>query len=489
MKNKKLLKVISATLACALALGMAGCGEKKIENKEPEVAVDTIKWYNYGPQVREIKETFKEISKYTNEKLGINVECVSMPGGEYQQKMSLIYASREEFDMAFTANWLNFHQDAAKNCFMPLDDLLQAHAQDMLAIVPEDIFLSGTVNGKIYAVPAYKDHAYEYSFGYKIQRVEELGFDFETVNGIYDIEPLLKAYKEKYPQNYPLGIFTKTTLYPMLGYINLTSGAAVHIYDEENAKVINPWTTEESMEFFKKMHEWYKAGYILPDAATRTDLNGAGETIVTMSQMLPYQRMVDNQSRDPEMKMADRNFLEPWCIGGAGSMVAISQTSKKPEKTMQFINLLNTDFELRNMVGLGIEGKHWEPVGDKHFRYYGGGARDDMGYYSYPYTQGNVYLTRTLEGTPDDIWDKYIEFDERAIKAPNYGFTFDAEPVKNEVAAVNNVFSKYESTLYCGAVDPVEYVPMALEELEAAGIDKVIAEAQKQLDAFRANRN
>ena len=40
-----------------------------------------------------------------------------------------------------------------------------------------------------------------------------------------------------------------------------------------------------------------------------------------------------------------------------------------------------------------------------------------------------------------------------------------------------------------GAVDPNEMIPKYLEKLKAAGIDKIIAAKQEQLDAFLAQNN
>ena len=37
-----------------------------------------------------------------------------------------------------------------------------------------------------------------------------------------------------------------------------------------------------------------------------------------------------------------------------------------------------------------------------------------------------------------------------------------------------------------GAIDPEENIPKYIDELKAAGIDEIIAEKQKQLDAFLA---
>ena len=61
------------------------------------------------------------------------------------------------------------------------------------------------------------------------------------------------------------------------------------------------------------------------------------------------------------------------------------------------------------------------------------------------------------------------------------------QPVRqNEIAAVNNVNKQFKPGMTSGAVDPNEMIPKYLEKLKAAGIDKIIAAKQEQLDAFLA---
>ena len=64
------------------------------------------------------------------------------------------------------------------------------------------------------------------------------------------------------------------------------------------------------------------------------------------------------------------------------------------------------------------------------------------------------------------------------------GLQWDSSDVSNELAAVTNVRDKYYMEIVTGSVDPEEYIPIFNEELYAAGLDKIIAEKQAQLDAF-----
>ena len=56
----------------------------------------------------------------------------------------------------------------------------------------------------------------------------------------------------------------------------------------------------------------------------------------------------------------------------------------------------------------------------------------------------------------------------------------------NEITQLDNVCSKYQAGLETGTLDPEQYLPEFVSALKDAGLDKVIAEKQAQLDAFLA---
>ena len=69
------------------------------------------------------------------------------------------------------------------------------------------------------------------------------------------------------------------------------------------------------------------------------------------------------------------------------------------------------------------------------------------------------------------------------------GFSFDSTSVKTEFTALTNVVQKYQMSLEWGFVDPETELPKFQEELKKAGIEKYIAEKQKQLDSWAAENN
>ncbi|WP_419886766.1 DUF3502 domain-containing protein [Paenibacillus sp. B-A-8] len=87
-----------------------------------------------------------------------------------------------------------------------------------------------------------------------------------------------------------------------------------------------------------------------------------------------------------------------------------------------------------------------------------------------------------------DKWEQFKKFNEGAKSSPALGFTFDSEPVKSEVGALANVLREYQKMLETGSVDLDKELPKYIAAQKSAGLDKVIAEKQKQLNEFLASQ-
>lgn len=68
------------------------------------------------------------------------------------------------------------------------------------------------------------------------------------------------------------------------------------------------------------------------------------------------------------------------------------------------------------------------------------------------------------------------------------GFSFDSSVVDSELSAISAVTGEYLPQLSVGAVDPKTAVPEMMKKLEAAGMDAVLEEMQKQVDEWKAEK-
>jgi putative aldouronate transport system substrate-binding protein len=81
-------------------------------------------------------------------------------------------------------------------------------------------------------------------------------------------------------------------------------------------------------------------------------------------------------------------------------------------------------------------------------------------------------------------WDKFKQFNDKATVSKAMGFTFDPTPVQNEINACTNIYNQYKAGLLSGSLDVDKNLPVMVEKLKSNGLEKIIAEKQKQLDKW-----
>jgi putative aldouronate transport system substrate-binding protein len=82
------------------------------------------------------------------------------------------------------------------------------------------------------------------------------------------------------------------------------------------------------------------------------------------------------------------------------------------------------------------------------------------------------------------VWEQTKYLNENSIASPLLGFSFDATEVQAEMGQVKSVIDEYNGTLTDGTRDISEYDDF-IKKMKAAGSERIIAEVQKQVDAWR----
>ncbi|SDW67658.1 ABC transporter substrate-binding protein [Paenibacillus sp. PDC88] len=452
-----------------------------------------------GTPQKDVALVEAEINKYMEPKIGATLKINAIDWGQWDNKLNLMISSGEKSDIIFTAAWQNYTVNVAKSAFLPLNDLLESHGQEIVKNL-DPAFLEGSqVDGKNYGVPSNKELAATRGVLVRKDLLEKYKLDITNVKTWADLEPLLKTIKENEPGVTPFYMSNSTGngLLDNLDWDYLGDASVPGVIRKMGSEttVLNEVETPEFKEAAALARKWYEAGYINSDAATSTvfpkDQAKAGKVFMWTDGMKP------GKDKEEEsyvgFPLTQIEMTQPTITTGdtSGAMLAISRTSENPEKAMQVINLLHSDPVVNNLLNFGIEGTHYVkkegsdniislPEGtDPNNRTYNPGAQWQL---------GNQFLNYLWDNEDPEKWDKFKDFNARGVKSPALGFTFNSQPVKNEIAAVNNVNKQFKPALTSGAVDPNEMIPKYAEKLKAAGIDKIIAEKQKQLDAFLAKK-
>ena len=200
--------------------------------------------------------------------------------------------------------------------------------------------------------------------------------------------------------------------------------------------------------------------------------------------------------------------------GVQGAMNAFSVTllddPARFEMAMKFQELVNTDKEVRDILAYGVPGYHfnYRDVTDENGNVLGQCVvRTEVGrsnYTPWRFSQANYAINSIeaseamLDGTFPapvlDQWDHYFAAVADAPVSKISGFTFDYQnPIdfSQQYAEISTIKEEYFKNIQCGVVDPDDPevgVPAMRAKMEAAGLNDIIAEAQRQLDAYLASK-
>lgn len=97
------------------------------------------------------------------------------------------------------------------------------------------------------------------------------------------------------------------------------------------------------------------------------------------------------------------------------------------------------------------------------------------------------YLAYVDKGMPKTVWEDTKKVNNDAIPSKLLGFSFDAEPVKAEIGKASAVYDEYYRSIDLGIANEAKYNEF-LAKLKDAGSDKIIAEMQKQIDAWKTKK-
>lgn len=489
--NKK-MKMTALLLVGLMSLStMVGCstdkvaqeGESTANGKQESTSDATnsdepvnLVWWTIGNEPKDYQMVSDAINEYTKEKLNVTVTFKYASWGDYGKKLSNIVQSGEAYDIAFGSSISGYADLANKGYFADLKDLIPTVTPDLNAFIPEELWRGVTTNGQIFGVPAFKDSAQAQYWVWDKELVEKLGIDVSQIHTLQELEPALRKIKENDPTQYPLILAGSEGINGFMPAIcnfdTLATGVAVK-YDDASATVVVPWEDPDLMENLKIIHKWFNEGLINPDAATLTE--APKYRAVYAAQGFPH--AWENATDYPR---ADNHFFGPAYSTGTiqGSFLAISAASQHVEESLKLIELVNTDSYLRNLLAYGIEGEHYNKVGDNSIE-----KISDR--YDVPaYTQGTFFNMYTVAPAPETMWTDLQKQQEEAFASPALGFVANTQPVQNQIAACSNIIDKYQPSLMTGSMNPEEVIPKMMGELEKAGIRDIVNEIQAQLDAY-----
>lgn len=495
MKKKSLKKGMAVTLAAATSVScmMGFTTVVQAADSKSELEEVTLTWYipGNGPQT-DTQKVEDAIYEYLKDDLNVRIDFVECDWGSYDDKVQMAIASQEAFDLCYTAHWSNnFYNNVSKNAFLELEDLLDEYGKELKESIPETGWKAASVNAHIYAIPNQQIWAYQGAIGVETSYLEQYNFDLSQVTELKDMEPLFEQIKADNPDMYPIvnsGPAEILNNYQnTMGYEELAGSKipGALVFDDEELKVVNQYELPEMKEFFDMMYDWNQKGYFRSDAATVTDDSLDIQIGKSMSKFIASYK--PGVIQDTKAKTGKDFTFQPigtphlTTSGITATMTAVSRTSKNPERAIMFLDRLNTDKELYNMVCFGLEGEHYTKDGN-----YAIPVENSAYNPNQDWVYGNQFNALYREGQGENDWADTAAINDSAEPSRVLGFSFDSTPVQTELASISAVVDEYYLALETGGVNPDEVLPEFLEKLEQAGSKTLIEECQRQLDQWLA---
>ncbi len=500
MKKKLLFQIVSLLVTVAFMLTGCSSGQKSpTDSASPEgtnanskPGEITIAFFTLSSQTSGIPEVEAAVSKIAEEKINTKVKFLPISFGSYVQQMNLMNASGEKLDLLVSSVFggPSYSSMAATGQIIPLNDLLEKHGQGITEVMGPYLEYS-KIDGKVFGIPRTSDLAQGFGVAMRKDLVDKHKIDISTIKTLDDMTPILKLIKEKEPGVTPMVQYQPggaSTPVQKTGIFNiLQDGFGVLKYDGDGKTIVNMFETEEYAKELKRARAWFEAGYIQKDAATTKD---NGNDLIKANRAFAYTTNLKPDLADQATKTTGKEMITvpvttPVLESTTSFAWSISKNSKDPERAMMFLNLMYTNPDIVNLLSYGIEGRDYVKASPPFIRYPDGVTAETVPYgLNLGWLFGNQLISHVFEGTASDIWSQMEEFNRTSVKSAALGFVYDNAAVKNETAAVTAVDKEFRLGLETGTLDPDKTLPELNKKLKDAGIERIIAEKQKQFDAW-----
>ena len=453
----------------------------------------TVKYaFALSPTPAEWPLVQEAISKRAQEKINVTFEGLPLAFGAFDQQINLMLSSGEKLDLMWQQG-SKLVSYVSQNRLIALDEYLPANGPDITKYLG-DYIKTGQIGGKTYETPAIRNMGNGYGIVMRTDLLEKYKIDATTIKTFEDLEKVFDTIHKGEPDLFiTMGQTNTMPVYDQAfnHYDALNDGLGV-LMDLSSTKVVNKYEDPQYAKDLARIRTWYTNGWIPKDIATMQEtsaqLTKAGKLFSWFSNIKPgYEAQSEVQSGyDMTMVEMIPNYVISSAVNGNG--LSIPVTCKNPAKTVQFLNLMYGDPDTINLFDYGIKDKHYVLKDDGTATFAPGLDAKTSGYsHGLGWQFGNQPLSYVFNDKPE-LWKNLTDWNAKATKSAAFGFNFDSSPVKAEQTALTNVVNQYKVAIESGAIDPATELTKFNAALKSAGIDKYIAEKQKQLDAWKATQ-
>lgn len=492
MKKKQLFALAMAGVMGAGLL--AGCGKggssapTSGSTSGSNEETTEIVWMIRGDEPKNYDSVMAAVNEKLKEDINMTLDLRFIAPGDYDTKMQMAMAGGDDWDLCFTSHWSNNYVNAAgKGAYLALsEEMLKENAPNMMSTIPEKFWDGIKVNDNIYALMNYQAMYDQAGMMFLKSAVEEQNIDVAAIDSWEKLDEAVSTLAAAYPDKYATrgnGVMNFDLLLqdePLTTIMSLP----FLTFDASTGKISNTLFFERIEEGLKYSKEWKDNNYTPADAATMKD----EATLLSQGQILSrYQRMkpgvdaalLNNYGNEWVTVALSEGFVNTSAV--QSTLTAVNVNSEHPEKAIQLYDYIFGSEEVSNMLFYGLEGQDYELVDGRVKKL------PDC-WTASAWMLGNQFNAYLTEADVEGVWEETMKGNEEAALDPLFGFVPDRTPIETEMATCEAIWLEYKDILYYGLQDQSTTVPEMMDKLNKAGLEKVTAELQSQVDEFLASK-
>ncbi|WP_238323126.1 extracellular solute-binding protein [Gorillibacterium massiliense] len=461
----------------------------------------TLQFYFGGDKKAATDEVWAAVSDYVKAK-GLNVKFAVhfIPWPEMPEKLLVMAASGDKWDLNFDTD-SSFQQMASRGSYMALDDLLPVYAPNLYEKYKSlDSLSCVKIDGQIVALPWTIKMNQRPFAGWRVDLAEKAGITREPgeVKTVEDVDVLLHQMKKAYPDS-KLSRISALPFYEVrdewvdLGF----HGLGFYLNDPE-VKI----QAMEQQPFYREAavmsKRWFDDKILNRDAMIDTE-DGA--------ELWRNGRMLFTITSHEWAYVADPGFVDPTFRQqmsllypdkkqinriATANLVAINRNSDHAVQVLRFLDMLETDQKLFDLVIYGIEGETYELRGEEavypsNMNFSTSNYMDWGGQWAFWKPQ----FMRPTATYPVGFWQEEKKFAELPVNvdSPLAGLLLSDSAIRSEVEKRDQGYEKYGKPIEYGVVSQVDESVDAYRKMQIAnGLPHILAEVQRQVDRF-LNKN
>ena len=484
--KKRILSLMLAAVTAAGCFGMTGCSSKD----DSADGITKVSWYI--PTVLEGKDVETVLNKANEllaERYNLELDLVCIDSGNYAQKMQVMNAGREVYDIAFTSNWTNDFASGVENgVYYDLSKDLPEVAPTVWANMSDAEKQAVSVDGAIYAIPNWQIQAKSTSLTFDKDKLDKSGMTLDEINTLDDVTTYLKKLHEVEPN---CNVVAKT-IWPSLTFhygLNelIGEGLPPAIYFEKDGKpvVINQYETEEFENYVKTRDVWVKEGLVTDqyDPELKPSKKEIRRSPFGMHIYKPGLAADSTRSNGYEVVAKPFSKAVISSVGINAALTAVSATSEHPREALKMIEVMNSDKEIYNLLCWGLEGTHYTKVSDNKIE-----TIDNSGYNRISnWLLGSIRNSYQIATAEDTLIQDTEDYNNNAVVMPLNGLTFSLANIATEIANCKTVVNEQRDMLELGLTGDVDAALAKFRaDIKASGVDTMIKDLQAQVDEWWA---